>query len=261
MRSPGYCIYNATNECFLSLGTRLGCDWLAPFKRWFRRDIGSLDEGYWLAPIARAKTLGILSRHNVIHLDDHHKVVDIHESFVMQRLVPRRAGARSLLILPEHTIRASNTQAGNQLVICSPEDMEAWLRKGLELKDEPGQKAPEITSIDSLNHRRPVNQAPDKRLKERRKIPSLCAHYLHSGAMAWNRIRDISGSGLYLVTEERWPVGMRVTMTLEPLDTQNAETAIPILVHLKVTRWGTDGLGLEFIFPRNDVDTNVRLFC
>src|SRR6266567_3078239 len=92
MRSPGYCIYNETNECFLSLGTRLGCDPLAFFQGWFRRRSGSLDEGYWLAPIARTKTLGIFSRHDLLYLDDHQRVVGVIESVLMPSMAPRRDG-------------------------------------------------------------------------------------------------------------------------------------------------------------------------
>jgi hypothetical protein len=251
MRSPGYCIYNETNECFLSLGTRLGCDPLAFLTGWFRSDSGSLDEGYWLAPIARIKTLGILSRHDLLYLDDHQRVVAVIESFLLPRVSPRRQGAHSLLILPDHSIRASNTEVGNQLVIGSPDEMEAWLRKAHQGKSVPDERAPERLPIDALTQLRTANEAPNRRMTGRRHAGSLCARYRERGSMAANPIRDISKSGLYLITEERWPVGMRVTMRLQPMDTQEMCTTSPVLVHLKVARWGQDGLGLEFISPRH----------
>ena len=70
MRIPKYCVYNQTNECFLSLGTRPGCYPSAVVKRWSRRDDTSVDEGYWLAPVRRMKTLGFMSLYDLLYLDE-----------------------------------------------------------------------------------------------------------------------------------------------------------------------------------------------
>jgi len=258
MQTPRYCIYNQTNECFLSLGTRRGSGPFAFLKRVFRRGSDFLDEGYWFAPIRRLKTLGIVSFHDLLYLDDRQKVVGAVESFRMPRLAPRHEEASSLLVLPRHTISASRTLVGNQLVICPPEEMETWLRTTLEAKHEEDEPDGECASTDARGDLRSTVRLPDRRLSSRENAHYLCAHYRHRGSMAANRIRDINVSGLYLVTDERWPVGTRVTMTLELKDAQRGGTGSPILVHLKVTRWGPDGLGLEFVSPRQDV---ARMEC
>jgi hypothetical protein len=253
MRITRYCIYNQTNECFLSLGTRLGCDPFALLKRRFFRDPTSIDEGYWIAPLRRMKTMGFLSFHDLLYLDDRQNVVGVIESIYLPRLAPRCAGADSLLVLPEHTVRASGSQVGNQLVICSPEEMENWLRAKLEIKPEDPEPALHGEATDEWGDVHSAKSPNDQRPSRRANARSVCAHYRNLGSVAANRIRDISESGLYLVTEERWPVGTRVTMTLELTEARHSGNASPILVHLKVTRSGVDGLGLEFVSPPQDV--------
>ncbi len=60
-------------------------------------------------------------------------------------------------------------------------------------------------------------------------------------------IRDISSSGLYIVTEERWYPGTLVLMTLQRTEggEQVAERSISVLS--RAVRWGQDGVGLQFI--------------
>ena len=58
----------------------------------------------------------------------------------------------------------------------------------------------------------------------------------------------MSASGLYLITEERWPLGTQVTMTLQRTDGLNDDPRNnTIRVQLRVTRWGRDGVGLAFM--------------
>lgn len=252
MRVPRYCIYNQTNECFLSLGTRPGCNPFAFFKRWFRKNSSVVDEGYWLAPPRRIMTLGFLSFHDLLYLDDRQKVVGAIESFFLPRLAPKRARAGSMLVLPEHTIQASSTQVGNQLVICSPEEMESWLRAKVDIKSDDPKPMPQTKALDAASGAHSVSRHPDKRLSSRTSARSLCAHYENRVSMTAPRIRDVSVSGLFLVTPERWPVGTRVTMTLELMDAQNCGNPNPVLAHLTVARWGADGLGLEFLSSSHD---------
>jgi len=63
-------------------------------------------------------------------------------------------------------------------------------------------------------------------------------------------VKDLSANGLYLMTEERWPIGTQVTMTLQRtdgLDDNPLNNAITVQLH--VVRWGADGVGLAFAQP------------
>jgi len=58
-------------------------------------------------------------------------------------------------------------------------------------------------------------------------------------------IKDISSTGLYLVTEERWYPGTLVLMTLQRTDLGDETSEKSISVHSRAVRWGNDGLGFS----------------
>lgn len=66
-----------------------------------------------------------------------------------------------------------------------------------------------------------------------------------------HEIRNISSTGFYLLTRERWHPGTVITMTLQRSDgtneeeSSNAEHYISVLS--KVIRLGKDGVGLAFV--------------
>jgi hypothetical protein len=66
-------------------------------------------------------------------------------------------------------------------------------------------------------------------------------------------IKDISASGVYLVTSERWQPGELIPLTLQkagPLE-EGAENQATVFA--KAVRWGKDGVALSFILPK-DID-------
>jgi hypothetical protein len=92
---------------------------------------------------------------------------------------------------------------------------------------------------------------PDLRKTPRESLPGLAAYFFTGGAPEEHRIRDISATGLYVVTEERWYLGTVVRMTL----TDSAKPIIErsITVHASSVRWGNDGVGLHFVL-KNEKD-------
>jgi hypothetical protein len=87
----------------------------------------------------------------------------------------------------------------------------------------------------------------------------LVAHYWTGGAPAAQRIRDISSTGFYLLTEARWYPGTVVKITLQTsadAEGDAAKDGAPevgertIAVQSKVVRRDADGVGLEFVLPR-----------
>jgi hypothetical protein len=89
----------------------------------------------------------------------------------------------------------------------------------------------------------------DRRLAERKQSPELSAFYWTGAAPVDHSIRDISSTGLYLLTEERWYPGTVVMMTLQKKDQPENSPERAIAVQSKTVRWGTDGVGLQFILP------------
>ena len=128
MKRRKYCVYNQTRECFLSLEVT-AADTI--FSR-LRGLIGRLklrsDEGIWVVPSRGIHTLGLLFPLDLIYLDEHHRVIHLVEYFPSFRIAPLKTQAESVLELATHTIYSSQTQPGDQLVICVAEEMEQKLR-------------------------------------------------------------------------------------------------------------------------------------
>ncbi|MEI9980353.1 MAG: DUF192 domain-containing protein [Edaphobacter sp.] len=123
MKKRTYCVYNQTRECFLSLGV-LPADTI--FSR-LKGLIGKLrlrvDEGLWVFPSCGIHTVGVLFPLDLIYVDEKHRVVDVIEHFPGFRISPLKPQSASVLELPIHTIYTSQTQPGDQLVICAVEEM------------------------------------------------------------------------------------------------------------------------------------------
>jgi hypothetical protein len=89
----------------------------------------------------------------------------------------------------------------------------------------------------------------EHRKAQRMKAPLLVAYYWNGATPGSHAIQNISSSGFYLVTKERWLPGTMVTMTLQRTDMahENAGTEPHISVLSKVVRLDEDGVGFAFI--------------
>lgn len=87
----------------------------------------------------------------------------------------------------------------------------------------------------------------DRRRAHRQPLPGLVAYYWTGSAPRAYQIADISSSGFYLLTEERWFPGTMVLMTLQRTDSGGQNLDDSIAVQSRVVRWGSDGLGLAFV--------------
>jgi len=109
------------------------------------------------------------------------------------------------------------------------------------------------------------NPSPEKRRAARLADPSLLVYYWDGSVPEGRRIRDISSSGAYIVTPERWYVGTIVRLILQGYKTTpqpdggivpSRSTSIPS----RVVRHGPDGIGVEFIFSNPDEQKALREF-
>lgn len=86
----------------------------------------------------------------------------------------------------------------------------------------------------------------ERRRAGRRVIAGLVAYYWDGGRPTAHNVRDISLTGLYMLTQDRWYPGTVLQLTLQETD----KTIVPsdrwIIVHAKVVRQGSDGVGLVF---------------
>ena len=287
MTARKYCAYNQTRECFLGLEIDA-----AEYASARMKLPGALamrsGEGVWVTPYRGIPEENVAPPIDLIYLDGEYRVLDVVESYPTFRAAasdgPR---ASSVLALPAHSIYSSQTQPGDQLVICVAEEMERRLEQiygtsgvvqsavllrekplwsggpgVLQLKERGAQDTPETQETMEMDLAEPGTKSarppknwlrrwwsPDPRKAPREEVPGLAAYYWTGGAPKAHEIKDISSTGLYVVTEERWYPGTLILMTLQKTENGEVSTERSISVHTRAVRWGKDGVGLQFVLP------------
>ncbi len=249
MERAQYCVYNQTSECFLSLGVTHGDNALNRILGLVDRRARRYDEGQWIERPRRIQLFRMFSSRDLVFLDDKHRVLGAIEAFPPLRLAPIGAEVASVLVLPEKTIVSSQTQPGNKLVICVAEELEFRLRSMPDLhKDELIDFPLAGDDLQAARKWNAPNSTPDRRTGRRKRWPRLVAYDSRGGALEVHGVKDLSATGLYLITEERWPLGTQVTMTLQRTDGLGDDPKSNVItVQLRVIRWGSDGVGLAFV--------------
>jgi hypothetical protein len=288
METRTNCAYNHTRECFLGLQVSE-----ADIQYTNLRDLTAQltlksGEGLWIVPFKEIQATSTGISLDLVYLDANCVVLEVAESFLTTRSTSSSRRAASVLALPTHTIYSSQTQPGDQLVICAAEEMECRLEQLNDLhvqavavqsptllREEPAWNG--VSGLAELESRstgeRPEPQqpreasppgpakknfvrqrnwlqrwwSPDPRKAAREEGPGASAYYWTGAPPAAHHIRDISSTGLYLVTEERWYPGTLVLMTLQRTDCDEQDPDRSIHVHTRAVRWGNDGVGLEFV--------------
>jgi len=288
MAPKTHCAYNQTRECFLGLQVTTADLPYGSVDKYFESLTLKSGEGVWLSPFRGIPVTDLHAPLDLIYLDGDCRVTETVESFPTFRASASSTPPASVLALPAHSIYSSQTQAGDQLLLCKAEEMgqrldgeldskgagtlqgavllrESPLWSGgpgmLELEESgPGGRAPQQRHEMGLI--KPGNKAtaaprnwlqrwwsPDPRKAPRESATGLAAYYWNGAAPEAHGIRDISSSGLYIITEERWYPGTLVLMTLQRTDVGEEVAERSIAVQSRAVRWGHDGVGLQFILP------------
>jgi hypothetical protein len=89
----------------------------------------------------------------------------------------------------------------------------------------------------------------ERRTAPRKKVRNLIAYYWEGTGGAAHAVRDISGTGAFILSDFRWLPGTIVTMTLQ-LKNEAVGSALPRTLELraKVVRQASDGAGVQFLF-------------
>ena len=239
---------------------------------------------------------------DLVYLDEDCRVIDVVEFFPTFRVSPSCPPAASILALPAHSIFSSQTQPGDQLILCAAEEI-MWRLEQLSSASGvagpvPGavrgpvlvkQAEPHNAGLGSLKSADPgllqaedlsteqrpeshqahenINIEPGKKIRpprswlirwlfpgppNRRKAsrspaPGLTVNFWTGGPPQAHSIRDVSATGLYVVTAERWYPGTQVRLTLTNTGSEEQPAERSITVEAKTIRWGNDGVGLEFV--------------
>ena len=91
---------------------------------------------------------------------------------------------------------------------------------------------------------------------ERQSAHGFVARYGDDSNPQPDDIKDISSTGLYLITKERWLPGTVISLTVQTKSATEETSERRIALQAKCVRWGEDGVGLSFVLP-NDPDANA----
>lgn len=95
------------------------------------------------------------------------------------------------------------------------------------------------------------NEGPAPRAK---RFPCVLSAYYWDGSQATpGDVKDISESGAYVVTSERWYPGTILRLTLHfEADGKEAKAPETITIACRVVRQGRDGMGVSFIYAGSE---------
>ena len=305
-----YCVYNLTRELFLGVDVD-AADFTAAHldDRLPALALGS-GAGLWLVPFRGILPSDVCIPVDLVYLDRSCEIIEAVESFPISRVSPSSPPAASVLILPASTINFTQTQPGDQLMICAPEEMkrrlqrlpgsrgnadalqsaadwqgdllsqdqknrsgpgnvlkfEDYFRQKPSHEDPPNEDLPKedhsmaqqspresLAEPQMKNIERPKSwwrrllfpDPPEPRKAARESLPGLAAHFWTGGTPQVHGVRDISSTGLFVLTSERWYPGTMVRLTLTDSREPTAERSITL--NASVIRWGNDGVGLQFV--------------
>jgi uncharacterized membrane protein (UPF0127 family) len=292
MEVQKYCVYNQTRESFLSLGVTVADPATAQVRELIDKVGVKPDSGLWMVPYRGNLPARGHSPVDLLYLDSDYRVIQEVESFLPSSIEPLKEDAASALVLPAHTIYSSQTQPGDQMVICIAEEMERRLERlsgslnavshaqsagnGKEKQASNGASVSTATltyadtknmshsmdnseSSESRTEKRGsllgwiqnwLSSSADRRRAPRHPLPGVVAYYWTGSAPRAYPIADISSTGFYVLTEERWFPGTMVLMTLQRTDGSGKNLNDSIAVQSRVVRWGSDGLGLAFVLAK-----------
>lgn len=89
----------------------------------------------------------------------------------------------------------------------------------------------------------------ERRRAERRTSPALAAYHWKGSIARENSVRDISSTGAYLLTQERWEPGEVIALTLQRSGPLERESSFP--VQARAVRWDDHGVAVSFVLPPN----------
>ncbi|MGO4517420.1 DUF192 domain-containing protein [Terriglobus sp. 2YAB30_2] len=220
-------------------------------KRSIRRLRLRSDEGTWVVPSQGVHALRPFFPLDLIYLDDQNRVINLIESIVPLAFGPIRTRAGSVLELPSHTIYSTNTQIGDQMMICVAEEMSGHLAPAKEkahhgARWEWGKRRPEYgRSMRAILEGLTSSRSRKKRRKDLGDNPPLVAHYWDGGAPLAHKVQKISSDRLYLVTDQRWYPGTLVMLSLQREDVPATDPNRAITVKGQVV--GADENGVFFL--------------
>ena len=123
------CVFNLTRESFLGLRVAPADTWRLGLKTLSEKSGVTPDDGIWLIPSRSVHTIGMLCAIDLIYLDSANRVLYLVEQLGPFRVSPIKSKCASILALRSRAIYSSNTRIGDELLICTPEQMKECVER------------------------------------------------------------------------------------------------------------------------------------
>jgi hypothetical protein len=125
-----------------------------------------------------------------------------------------------------------------------------FLNEAKSRKAQPSRKLRFLSWLyPDLHLERVEKTRRESRVAPRVGDPGLVAYFFTGGSPRPHPVKDISVTGFYMFTDERWLPGTIIRITLQIVGTSGDHPSDTITVHSRVVRWGIDGGGFEFVLP------------
>lgn len=121
-----------------------------------------------------------------------------------------------------------------------------WLEKVLK---------PDTEAIAAAMGRLEKFLAPPSDRAERRRVEQFASYRWNGSTLTQDAVRDISSSGLFVVTRESWRPGTVVALTLQREGPLDLDPARRVTTLAKVVRCGAEGVGLSFLWSKDDPES------
>ncbi len=243
-----------------------------PLKRLFDYLVIGSDPGLWLNPYRGIPAMQGAKTFDLVYLDGECRVAERLDKYPNPQFAVLEEEPASALLLPSHTVFASQIRAGDQLAICDAAELEGMLTALSETDGDSSTQTPVVVDPSPLNSgsfRMPQQasieepkhklsfgervkrwlsaETPSNQRSNRHPLPGLIAYHWSGGTPQPYPLGNISGTGFYLLTDERPYPGTLILMTLQRTGTKGEKLGDSIAVYTKVIRWGADGVGFAFV--------------
>lgn len=136
-----------------------------------------------------------------------------------------------------------------------------WLRPNISVVETPNRSVVDRPKIETRIEEPEEEEQPSLTIRflrwlfpevnQRRAVrfptPGLVAYYWTGGAPHSYHVGDMSATGLFLLTKERWAPGTLIQITLQQQDGKQHNADNSICVLSEVVRWSENGAGFNFI--------------
>jgi hypothetical protein len=133
----------------------------------------------------------------------------------------------------------------------------AGIAEPLKTRKTPQKPKPEVPEKPTLTTRiqhwldsgieSAIHGPRDRRKSIRHRMPGMVSYHWTGGTPRPHEVADISDTGFYLITEDRWIPETMLRMTLQRPDKTEGNPRHSITVLARVVRIGSDGVGHEFV--------------